>query len=316
MSIPAPREREVHGRYRAYGVELACDFPLPPTPPTTAVATLGPTIEVRRGTREEVREGWRRVFVLHEAALDDGGEVRVERDAAGEHLIRRGEHLFRLSPDMRRMICAPPAESDPAWESSLLDWAPYAAAVLAKTECIHAGAIQVGGRVVAIAAPSGGGKSTLVAALAARGARFFSDDVVALEHRRDSVLAHPGAPFTCISQDRRALAEGLGTIRAEVEGELWTEVEGAATEAAPLAAVVILDRRASAPASPRFRPARFTALRALSCGFPGAGGGEARRLALLADIAAQAEVLRLEADLSVPPEELAAATLERLGMEP
>jgi hypothetical protein len=300
-------------RYRAYGVELTCDFPLPPTPPTAGAPHLGgPTITVERATPEQVAADWDRTLTLHEATLGDGAPLRVERGSAGEHLIRRGEHLFRLSRDLRRMTCAPPVEADGEWETSLLDWAPYAAAVLAKTECLHAGAVEVDGRVTAVAAPSGGGKSTLVAALVAAGARFFSDDVLALEGEGGAVLAHPGAPFGRLSRRDRGLAGALGTVRAELGDELWIEVDDPADTTAPLGAVIILDRGPGGPPTPRFAPVRFTALRALSCGFPGAGGGEARRLGLLAEVTAQAQVLRLEAARSVPPAALAGAVLARL----
>lgn len=309
----APPESPARRRYRAYGVELDCDFPLPPLSGPAAGPGPGPTIEVRRAGRAELRAGWDGGTVLHEARLDGGAEVRVERGDGGEHLIRRGEHRFRLSGDLRRMLCAPPLRPDAAWESSLLDWAPYAAAVLARRECLHAGAVTVGDRVLAVAAPAGGGKSTLVAALVGAGARFFSDDVLALERHGTEVLAHPGAPFGWLARRRRGLAAGLGTVRAEVDGELWVEVADPATEPALLAAVVILDRRADGPRTPRFAPAGFPALRSLSIGFGGAGGGEARRLALLADLAAQAEVLRLEVDPTCPPGALAVAILARLG---
>ena len=169
--------------------------------------------------------------------------------------------------------------------------------------------------MAAIAAPSGSGKSTVVAALVAAGARFFSDDVLALEAEGRTVLAHPGAPFGRLSRRDRGLAAALGTVRSCLGDELWIEVDDPADEAAPLGAVIILDRREGGPRIPRFAPVRFSALRALSCGFPGAGGGEARRLGLLAEITAQAQVLRLEAALSVPPATLAAAILERLGEE-
>ncbi len=53
---------------------------------------------------------------------------------------------------------------------------------------LHASTVLSGGRAVAIAAPSGGGKSTLAAALAARGFVVIGDDICVV--RTDS----PGAP--------------------------------------------------------------------------------------------------------------------------
>jgi energy-coupling factor transporter ATP-binding protein EcfA2 len=62
------------------------------------------------------------------------------------------------------------------------------------TTCLHASAISVGGRTVALVGPSGAGKSTTAAAFAARGFAVLTDDMLALDEQCESVIAHPGYP--------------------------------------------------------------------------------------------------------------------------
>jgi hypothetical protein len=58
--------------------------------------------------------------------------------------------------------------------------------------CLHASAVAVGGRAVALVGPSGAGKSTTAAALALRGFSVLTDDLLALSDRGDAVVAQPG----------------------------------------------------------------------------------------------------------------------------
>jgi hypothetical protein len=60
--------------------------------------------------------------------------------------------------------------------------------------CLHASAVALGGRAVALVGQTGAGKSTTAAAFARRGAPVMSDDVVALDDRGASLWAQPGGP--------------------------------------------------------------------------------------------------------------------------
>jgi hypothetical protein len=59
---------------------------------------------------------------------------------------------------------------------------------------LHAGAVNIGGEAVAIMAPTGHGKSSLIAYCVGAGCPLLSDDVLALELGDDGVAAHPGPP--------------------------------------------------------------------------------------------------------------------------
>jgi hypothetical protein len=60
--------------------------------------------------------------------------------------------------------------------------------------CLHASAVAVDGRAVVLLGPAGAGKSTTAAAFAGSGFPVLSDDIVAIEERREGFLVHPGNP--------------------------------------------------------------------------------------------------------------------------
>jgi hypothetical protein len=60
--------------------------------------------------------------------------------------------------------------------------------------CLHASAVALGGRAVALVGPAGAGKSTTAAAFARRGIPVLSDDVVVLDRRGASLWVQPGNP--------------------------------------------------------------------------------------------------------------------------
>src|SRR5262249_61728973 len=61
--------------------------------------------------------------------------------------------------------------------------------------CLHASAIAVDGRAIALIGPPGAGKSTTAAAFTQQGYPALSEDVVALCDLGDSFLVPPGYPL-------------------------------------------------------------------------------------------------------------------------
>lgn len=57
--------------------------------------------------------------------------------------------------------------------------------------CVHASAVSIGDRAVAIVGPSGSGKSTIAAALVRRGATLIAEDMLPLTMRDGRVMAIP-----------------------------------------------------------------------------------------------------------------------------
>ncbi len=95
---------------------------------------------------------------------------------------RRGEGLVVQMPDVA-------GETD--YELFLWGTIFGAVAWLNGLVPLHASAVDVGGRVVAFTADSGGGKSTLAAALAAHGHPHVCDDTLVLSLQHDAVYALP-----------------------------------------------------------------------------------------------------------------------------
>lgn len=114
---------------------------------------------------------------------------------------------------------------------------------------LHAGAIAINGRAVAIAGSKGAGKSTLVAALAARGHLFLSDDVVPLDVGEDGPpRARVGAPSVNLWPDSAAVTGCDPSLfsRISLGGRKLTGMLPAPQPAkpVPLAAVIVLSHDA------------------------------------------------------------------------
>lgn len=77
--------------------------------------------------------------------------------------------------------------------------------------CIHASVVAIDGHALALVAPSGGGKSTTAAALAARGHSIVSDDVLALRIEHDTVVAQPGFPWLRLCNDSMEALQQQGS---------------------------------------------------------------------------------------------------------
>ena len=185
--------------------------------------------------------------VLAEVRSDGGGE-RLDVQRLGElHRFRlTGVGACALTAD-GRLLCAPIEPGGrAAWERLLLAQVLPLAALLGGYEVLHASAVDVAGRAVALVGHSGSGKSTLAAHLVAAGATARCDDVVAVRLAGDRVLAHSGPG------ELRLDAAGLDGLsrrdgRLDAAGKLCVPV---ATDAspAPLAAVYFLRRPARADA--------------------------------------------------------------------
>jgi hypothetical protein len=67
--------------------------------------------------------------------------------------------------------------------------------------CLHASAVQCGGRAVTFVGAEGAGKSTTAAAMALRGHAVLSDDIVALAERDGEFYAMPAYPYLSLWRD-------------------------------------------------------------------------------------------------------------------
>jgi hypothetical protein len=74
--------------------------------------------------------------------------------------------------------------------------------------CLHASAVELGGRAVVFSGDAGYGKSTTAAALALRGAPVITEDIVPLELAKSCCWAVPGYPRVCLWPDAVAKLTG------------------------------------------------------------------------------------------------------------
>lgn len=111
----------------------------------------------------------------------------------GYRLEAPGFGRYRVSSDGLRVSCAPRRLA--AWRRDRFLTARVLplAALLRGLELLHASAVAFNGSTVAIAGPSHSGKTSLAIRLVLEGARFVTDDVLALEAFDGEVIAHPGA---------------------------------------------------------------------------------------------------------------------------
>jgi hypothetical protein len=254
----------------------------------------------------------------------DGAPFMVEQGTAGDHRFVHGappnpegvpsaqtRAIHHLDADASVLRCAPSDPTDPSWWRVVLDSALFTAALLRGYEALHAGAIATSDGAVAITAPTGGGKSTLLTALLGRGAELMADDVLVLEHRGEhSPLAHPGPPLMTVPATRVFDLGGMSppTI-ASIEDECWIAVP---VHLAPLRlkALVVLDRRpASELPEARVSLTRIESPLAVLLGslmrFPHIPERELKRFEMASSIAAEVEIWQLTADMETPANVLA-----------
>ncbi|MEX1254790.1 MAG: hypothetical protein WEE64_10655 [Dehalococcoidia bacterium] len=175
--------------YRAYGTVLESDLPLPMLP---AISAGTPVLKVRRQHEE-----WRSTAgdPVHEVIDEDGAVFyRVERQGdrylwvypeIGRFSVMRDGRLIEWSADAAKLSDAAAAVSGPVLGFALQ---------LQGQTSLHGSAVVIEGGAVGLLAPSGYGKSTLGAALLARGAALLTDDVLALELNDDGPRVGPSFP--------------------------------------------------------------------------------------------------------------------------
>jgi hypothetical protein len=202
---------------RAFGVELALDFPVAALParegPTPGGATVIELADAGRAAALRAPAGARVV-----GEMVHGGEVvmRVhDHPSAGFHVELATLGDYAVARDGRRVRCAPPAGT-PAWQwqRGLIGQILPLVATLRGYEVLHASVLVVDDRAFAVAGAPGAGKSTLALHLAALGAGVLAEDTVALVTHDDRVVAEPGVALVSLRLDeaRRVGAAALATL--------------------------------------------------------------------------------------------------------
>jgi hypothetical protein len=243
-------------------------------------------------------------------ATVDGERWTAERGRDGDLLMEHPLGRFHLDAGATCLRCAPADLDDPAWRRLLLDTALVTASLSRGHEALHAGCVVNDGNAVAIAGASGAGKTTMLLELLRAGARFLSDDVIALREEPGQVVAQPGPPVANLPATESA--GELVVHLHRLQDEWWVRVRNPWSAPAPIRAILVLARgehpnegpavsRLSEPAGPLLQHA----LR---------GGSSAQRLQqrfdLLARLASSAEVLTVTVTPALAPRELAEEVIQ------
>ena len=290
-------------RSHAFGINIEATFQAPGLPEGSGRL---PRTRVERVSEEGIAGRWNGEGAerLQEETLSAGRrrpDRTIDRGEGGEYLLYArhfGTALISSSGD--RVLCAPPAVEAWRWQRFLVGRVLPWAAVLRGRELLHASAVRVGEGAVAVLAGSGYGKSSIAARLMLLGARFVTDDVLALTTDGERVLAHPGPAIAALRPaERDALEPGerrrLGRVLGR-SGKTYVAVDRE-PGAIPLAAIYFLER---APGRARHRFERGIDPRRLLASAFVAGVDSRRRLVGLLDLCAHLEatvpIWRVQAD--------------------
>jgi hypothetical protein len=303
----------------AFGLSLLTD--LAPPGAWQAGPRTGPFLRLRAATAGEIAESWSGLEeVGWEGTIDDTPFV-AQRGAAGDHRFLHGAAVHHLSPDLGLLLCAHPDPADPSWWRVVLDSVLFTVALLHGYEALHAGALATPEGAIAITASTGGGKSTLISELLARGLTLMTDDVIVLAHAPSGSnglpLAYAGPPLMTIPAARlppleqTCSAEAIATIG----DERWIAMP-VHPEPLRLRALVVLNRTPGLATDlhPIGRP--LPVLLDSLLRFPRTPTRERTRFEMAASIAASIPIWRLDADPAVTPSVLADRLLSELATPP
>ncbi len=172
--------------YEAFGRRLGSSIPLPELRPTSPGAFQWCFRVVDSLTPVEEPE------LLGEEPIYGSVAARLFRHRDGYRVTVDDTGVFDLSADGRTIRWLPNPE--PWWDfgrSHLIGRILAMALQLEGTLTLHASAVEMGDGVIAFLAPKHFGKSTLALSLFRAGARFVTDDSLAVETASD-VVAWPG----------------------------------------------------------------------------------------------------------------------------
>src|SRR3954452_25436204 len=168
-------ERAMTGVYEVFGLRVSSELPLPELTPASGDWPID--IEIRRGTFDRSPAETRNVYLA-------GQDLVLDISKAGRYRIRAG-----------REILVEPAQGASERSIRLFLLGSSLGALLHQRKLLplHANAIAVEGKAVAVAGSSGAGKSTLAAWFEDRGRCVLTDDVCVVGRSAEGqLLAFPG----------------------------------------------------------------------------------------------------------------------------
>jgi hypothetical protein len=244
----------------------------------------------------------------------DGREIRVERGREDDRLFSWGDSgRWLVDPAATRLRgWSPDAPPSPRWWRVLFDFVMASVALSRGNEALHAGAVLVDGRAVAIAAGQGGGKTSLLSELVRRGYPLIADDVLFIEADGAAVLCHPAPPLMNVPLATPHPGV-VGHVLAEIDDEAWVLAREHVTGPVPFGAMFVLERRDGAGLNVEPVPGSTPVVASHALDSGAVAERRRARFDVLSDVADHVAIHSLSAPLDgAPPPVLADAVLEAL----
>ncbi len=187
--------------YSAYGLRIYSNLPVPGLESSPSQRAIDVRVWLRMAPHE--LDGF-------QPSDCDAWYISHNRDESGQPTLAvwkikdTGHFRIRYSDGVEFIIDRSGSEVWATWPDTLTleDMATYLLGPifgfllrLRGGACLHASAIAIDGKAVALLGPAGAGKSTTAAALARLGYSVLSEDVVALCEQGGDYLAQPGYPL-------------------------------------------------------------------------------------------------------------------------
>ncbi len=182
-------------QYRAHGLTIASDRPLPGLARAPATSTPDLTLQF---CAPPVKAADRSPWFERRYQTGDGPPDLVATRLDGgrwlEFAYANGP-TFVMDARASRVWASAASSPDPdGVEDYLLGPILGIALRLRGALCLHASAVDVGGRALAFAGPAGAGKSTMAASFARAGFPVLADDTITLIARASSWVVAPACP--------------------------------------------------------------------------------------------------------------------------
>jgi len=227
--------------YRAYGVGIASAIELPELAPCTA---LDSEVTIDHGPIE--------------GPLPENGLPRlIQCDEDGLYFAWPAIGRFSLA-STGRIVVDPLTDNLQHVRFALLGPVLAGHLHLHGTPLLHGSAVRMGDRAMLFVGRKGAGKSTVAAALAARGCEVLSDDVIALRCEDAATSILPGFASLKLSQAAREALLPDATVIGEDESGLAKRMvrqQAISTAPVPIGAVFLLNGRDRAAGARLIAPA-------------------------------------------------------------
>ena len=231
--------------YSAYGLKIRSEIAFPELPPGGRSTNTSVDVDVRLGT-----------VGSHPSQVDSAGfGFWATADVACHYLEKVGAFLVRNG---REIVVQPaPGVEERVLRLSILG--PALALLLHQRGLLimHGSVVARGDKAIAILGKNGWGKSTIAAALCAKGYDLVADDVTAVRFEADGPRVLPGFPQVKLWPEAARLLgeppENLPLLHPDFDKRGWRPSRGVALEARGLSRIYVL-ATGPAPAIEQIEP--------------------------------------------------------------